>query len=185
MEIYVVRHTKVAIDKGICYGQTDAPLADSFQEELAVLKNQLPNDFDQVFSSPLSRCKVLAETFSSKIMFDDRLKEMNFGDWELNAWNDIPTEEIQPWYNDFVITETPNGDNFESLFLRCTSFLDELRTKEYNKVLIVTHGGIIRSTWSYLLEIPLKNTFKIPLNFGEILHFHLAEKSDEDYIIKK
>ena len=31
MEIYVVRHTKVAIDKGICYGQTDAPLADSFQ----------------------------------------------------------------------------------------------------------------------------------------------------------
>ena len=75
--------------------------------------------------------------------------------------------------------------NFESLFLRCTSFLDELRTKEYNKVLIVTHGGIIRSTWSYLLEIPLKNTFKIPLNFGEILHFHLAEKSDEDYIIKK
>jgi len=185
MEIYVVRHTKVAIDKGICYGQTDVPLAESFQEELALLKNQLPNDFDQVFSSPLSRCKDLGETFSNKIIFDDRLKEMNFGDWEMQAWNDIPTEEIQPWYDDFVSTETPNGDNFESLFLRCTSFLDELRTKEYNKVLIVTHGGIIRSSWSYLLEIPLKNTFKLPLRFGEILHFHLAKNSAEDYIINK
>lgn len=185
MEIYVVRHTKVAVNKGICYGQTDVPLADSFQEELAVLKNQLPNDFDQVFSSPLLRCKTLAETFSSTILFDDRLKEMNFGDWELKAWNDIPTEEIQPWYNDFVTTKAPNGDSFESLYLRCAHFFDELRTKNYKKVLIITHGGFIRSTWSYLLEIPLKNTFKISLDFGEILHFNLAKNSNEDYIIKK
>src|SRR5690606_37382738 len=96
MEIYVVRHTKVAVNKGICYGQTDVALADSFQEELAVLKNHLPNDFDQLFSSPLSRCKTLAEPFSSEIIFDDRLKEMHFGDWEMKTWNDIPTDEIQP-----------------------------------------------------------------------------------------
>lgn len=185
MEIYIVRHTKVAIEKGICYGQTDVLLADSFQEELAQLRNQLPSDFDQVYSSPLQRCKTLAEQFSSSIIFDDRLKEMHFGDWELKAWEDIPKEEIQPWYDDFVNYETPNGDSFESLHLRYTSFLDELRTKNHQKVLIFTHGGIIRSTWSYLLEIPLKNTFKLPLHFGEILHFHLAEKSDEDYIIKK
>ena len=185
MEIYVVRHTKVAVNKGICYGQTDVPLADSFQEELANLKNQLPTDFDQVFSSPLSRCKTLAATFSSAILFDDRLKEMHFGDWEMKAWNDIPNEEIQPWYDDFVSTETPNGDSFESLYFRCASFFDELRKQNYKKVLIVTHGGIIRSTWAYLLEIPLRNAFKIPVGFGEVFHFHLAKSSDEDYIIKK
>lgn len=185
MEVYIIRHTKVAVEKGICYGQTDVALADSFQEELAVLKNHLPTDFDQVFSSPLSRCKTLAEPFSSEIIFDDRLKEMHFGDWEMKAWNDILTDEIQPWYDDFVSIKTPNGENFEDLRKRCTSFFDELRTKNYQKVLIVTHGGIIRSTWSYLLEIPLKNTFKIPLDFGEVLHFHLAKNSNKDYIIKK
>lgn len=185
MEIYIIRHTRVAVEKGVCYGQTDVPLADSFQEELAVLKSQLPNDFDQVFSSPLSRCKTLAATFSSAILFDDRLKEMHFGDWEMKAWNDILTDEIQPWYDDFVSVCTPNGENFEGLYHRCISFLEELRTKDYKKVLIVTHGGIIRSTWSYLLEIPLKNTFKIPLDFGEVLHFHLAKNSNKDYIIKK
>lgn len=185
MEVFIIRHTKVAVNKGICYGQTDVPLADSFQEELTVLKNQLPNDFDQVFSSPLLRCKALAETFSSTILYDDRLKEMNFGDWEMKSWNDIPNEEIQPWYDDFVSTETPDGDSFESLYFRCASFFDELRTKNYQKVLIVTHAGVVRSTWSYLLEISLKNTFKIPLDFGEVLHFHLAKNSNEDYIIKK
>jgi len=46
MEVYIIRHTKVAVENGICYGQTDVALADSFQEELAVLKSQLPNDFD-------------------------------------------------------------------------------------------------------------------------------------------
>jgi len=185
MEIYIIRHTKVAVEKGICYGQTDVALADSFQEELAVLKNQLPNDFDQVFSSPLSRCKILAEPFSSEIIYDDRLKEMYFGDWELQSWNDIPTGEIQPWYDDFVSVSTPNGENFEGLYHRYTSFLEELRTKDYKKVLIVTHGGIIRSTWTYLLDIPLRNAFKIPIDFGEVFHFHLGEKKEEDYIIQK
>lgn len=185
MEVYIVRHTKVAVNKGICYGQTDVDLADSFREEIEQLKKQLPTDFDKVYSSPLQRCKTLAEQFSSSIIFDDRLKEMHFGDWELKAWNDIPKEEIQPWYDDFVSTETPNGDSFENLYLRCSSFLDELRKQNYDKILIVTHGGIVRSTWAYLLDIPLKNTFKLPLDYGEILHFHLAKKSEEDYIIKK
>lgn len=185
MEIYVVRHTRVAVNKGICYGQTDVDLTDTFEEELAVLKNQLPNDFDQVFSSPLSRCKKLAKVFSSEIIFDDRLKEMNFGDWELKAWNDIPKDEIQPWYDEFVYTKTPNGENFEMLFLRLKSFLDELRTKDYQKVLIVTHAGIIRAIWTYLLETPLQNAFKIPVGFEEVLHFHLGKTSNEDYIIIK
>lgn len=185
MEVYIIRHTQVAVDKDICYGQIDVPLADTFPEELARLINNLPTDFDHVFSSPLDRCKQLAMQFSSDIVFDDRLKEMNFGDWEMTAWNDIPLEEIQPWYDDFVKTETPNGDSFESLYLRCVAFFDELRTKNYKKVLIVTHAGFIRSTWSYLLEIPLKNTFKIPIDFGQILHFHLAKNSEEDYIVKK
>lgn len=185
MEVFIVRHTSVAIEKGICYGQSDVALADTFRQEIEQLKKQLPTDFDKVYSSPLQRCKTLAEQFSSSIIFDDRLKEMHFGNWEFKAWNDIPKEEIQPWYDDFVSTETPNGDSFENLYFRCSSFLDELRKQNYDKILIVTHGGIIRSTWSYLLEIPLHNAFKIPVGFGEILHFNLGKNEKEDFLVKK
>lgn len=185
MEVYIVRHTKVAVNKGICYGQTDVDLADSFREEIEQLKKQLPTDFDKVYSSPLKRCKQIAENFSTDISFDNRLMEMNFGDWELKAWEDIPKEEIQPWYDDFVSTETPNGDSFENLFFRCSSFLDELRKQNYDKILIVTHGGIVRSTWAYLLEIPLYNAFKIPVDYGDVLKINLEKTPKEDAILKK
>lgn len=185
MEVYLIRHTRVAVEKGICYGQSEVDLADTFYEESAYIKSQLPETFDAVYSSPLNRCKQLAIQFSNDIIFDDRLKEMNFGDWELKDWNAISKEEIQPWYDDFVTTETPNGDSFENLYFRCSLFFEELRKQNFKKVLIVTHAGFVRSTWSYLLDIPLKNTFKISIHFGEILLFHLAKNSDEDFIIKK
>ena len=185
MEVFVSRHTRVSVPSGICYGQTDVALRDTFQEEINQFKNRIPTDLDVVFSSPLQRCVQVAETFSEEIITDNRLLEMDFGLWEMKAWNDIPQEEIQPWYDDFVFTKTPNGENFEMLFLRLKSFLDELRTKEYQKVLIVTHAGIIRAIWSYLLEIPLQNVFKVPVGFEEVLHFHLGKTSDNDFIIEK
>ena len=40
MEIYLVRHTTPAIEKGVCYGQTDLNVAETFEEEVElVLKN--------------------------------------------------------------------------------------------------------------------------------------------------
>lgn len=182
MEVYIIRHTKVALAKGICYGQTDVGLADTFEEEYFALKDQLPNHFDAVFSSPLMRCRQLAEKFSTDMILDDRLKEMHFGDWELKAWNDIPLDEIQPWYDDFASVSTPNGENFEQLFTRCVAFINYLRSQPFEKVLLVTHSGFIRSIWAYLLDIPLQNTFKIPIGFGEVLQIYLGYK--EDYIIQ-
>lgn len=182
MEVYIIRHTKVALPKGICYGQTDVDLANTFEEEYVALKDQLPNHFDAVFSSPLKRCRQLAEKFSADMILDDRLKEMHFGDWELKAWDDIPLDEIQPWYDDFASVSTPNGENFAQLFARCVAFINYLRSQPFEKVLLVTHSGIIRSIWAYLLEISLQNSFKIPIGFGEVLQIHLGEK--EEYIIQ-
>ena len=33
MEVILIRHTSVDVPKGVCYGQTDVPLRDSFEEE--------------------------------------------------------------------------------------------------------------------------------------------------------
>ena len=185
MEVFVSRHTRVSVPSGICYGQTDVALRETFLEEIDQFKHRIPTDLDVVFSSPLQRCKQVAKSFSEEFITDNRLLEMDFGSWEMKAWNDIPQIEIQPWYDDFVFTKTPNGENFEILFLRLKSFLDELRTKDYQKVLIVTHAGIIRAIWTYFLETPLQNAFKIPVAFEEILHFNLGKTSNEDYIIEK
>lgn len=185
MEVYIIRHTTVNVAQGTCYGQTDVPLADSFEQEAEDLIKKLPHDFNIVFSSPLQRCVQLASKFQGEVVFDDRLKEMHFGEWESAQWNDIPTDIIQPWYDDFVNTSTPQGESFHDLYMRTSLFIDELRDKSYNKVLIVTHGGIIRSLWTYLLQYPMENAFKIPVGFGEVFQFHLGSQPKDDYIVKK
>ena len=185
MQVYVIRHTKVNISSSVCYGQTDVELASSFQTEKEQIHALIDEEFDIIFSSPLSRCKILAESFSEEIILDDRLKEFNFGDWEMQSWKDIPSDEINPWYADFVTTKTPNGESMEEMFFRLTQFMDELRNQSHKKVLIVAHGGIIRLLWCYLVQIPIKNAFKIPVDYGEVFQFNLGNNQEEDFILRK
>ena len=117
MVIYLVRHTETVAPKGICYGQADVNIKEPYLDIFQEIKKQLPSDA-VVYSSPLLRCKKMAEFFSENIIFDNRLKEMNFGNWELLAWNDIPLEEINPWMDNFVTVRVPNGESFEDLYRR-------------------------------------------------------------------
>ncbi|HTB05934.1 MAG TPA: alpha-ribazole phosphatase [Bacteroidia bacterium] len=170
MEIYLIRHTSPKVEKGICYGQSDVPLADSFQNEAATLTKHLPETFDGIYSSPLSRCFKLAQLLVSKqeVLIDKRLLEMNFGAWELKKWNDIELGELNSWMQDFVNVKVPGGENFIELYNRAGLFFDELISKDYKTVAIVTHAGVIRSMVAKVLEIPLKNAFKIPVDYSSV-----------------
>lgn len=185
MEVFIIRHTRVAVENGICYGQTDVSLADTFIEEAELYAAHLQEvSFDAVYSSPLSRCTALAAYFSPTPFLDERLKEMDFGKWEMQPWNAISSQEIRPWYADFVTTEVPQGESFEKLYQRCAAFVNELKTQNYERVLLVTHSGIIRCLWCYLLEIPLKNAFKIPVQFGETLQMIISNNPDENRLLR-
>ncbi|MBD8490845.1 alpha-ribazole phosphatase [Echinicola sp. CAU 1574] len=175
MEIHLIRHTAPQIAKGICYGQSDIELADTFEEEVHLIKKKLPRlnpDF-AVFSSPLKRCKKLAITlFHSLITLDGRLMELNFGEWELKAWNNIPKEEINPWMKDFVNTPCPNGEAYQELYQRCIDFLTELKSSDVQQAVIITHAGPIRAINAYLNNIDLKDSFDLKVNYGSIIQFN-------------
>ena len=158
MEIYLIRHTTPKIEKGICYGQSDIELAHSFEEEAQKVLNQLPQQFDVVYSSPLKRCNQLATLINPNYIADPRLKELNFGDWELKKWEDIPSNKITPWYDDWVNVPNKNGESCFQLVERMKSFLDE--QSNLNRVAIVTHSGLIRSALVYLNNTDLKDSFK-------------------------
>ena len=185
MEVYIIRHTPVALGKDTCYGQSDVSLSETFIQDLAYYKKQLPTDFDVVYCSPLKRCKELAAALECKnIQFENLLMEMNFGDWENQKWNDINQKDLNFWMADFVNVKTPNGENLNELFNRVNLFIDKLKNKEYNKVLIISHAGVIRCIWSYILEIPLENIFKIPVGHNEIFVCKFSQNSMMDSIIR-
>ena len=126
MEIYLIRHTTPDIEKGICYGQSDLDLKSNYAEAFEAVSNQIQTKKDfKVISSPLKRCSLLAKYFNDDILFDNRLKELNFGDWELKPWNDIPEEEINPWMADFVNVAVTNGESYVQLASRVHAFFEE------------------------------------------------------------
>ena len=175
MEIILVRHTTPNIEKGICYGQTDIGVTATFSEEIQPILKEVPvNDSETVYyASPLQRCKLLAEQLSDTIIFDDRLKELDFGAWELQKWDDINKPELDIWMNDFVNITVTNGESYIDLHSRTVAFLKELKSLKKERVVIVTHAGVIRSLWAYVNHISLENSFDLKLNYGHIIKFTL------------
>lgn len=170
MEIYLIRHTKPAIDTGICYGQADIDVADSFEEEAAIIKKQLPAAL-HIYSSPLKRCYQLASYLYPQSIIEQHahLKEMHFGEWELQSWDAIPQETFNIWMEDFVNVRVPGGENYIDLYNRTISFYDHIISKD-QPAAIFTHSGNIRSILSYVNNVPLSESFlKFKIGYGEVV----------------
>jgi alpha-ribazole phosphatase len=175
MEIYLIRHSTTEIEKGVCYGQTDIPLAESFSDEAHQLLSYLPTTFDAVFSSSSSRCIKLARLIKSKqLIIDNRLLEMNFGDWEMKKWDEINQEALNKWMQDFVNVRVPQGENFIDLYKRVCDFMENLKKTNYQKIAIVTHAGVIRSFVSKILDRSLEKAFEIQVNYCSITKINMA-----------
>src|SRR6188508_2278899 len=145
MEVYLVRHTETICEKGICYGQSDVGIREPFDAIFEAILNQLPQDAI-LYSSPLQRCAILAQhiqenTKIESVIEDSRLMEMNFGDWELKSWDSIPRKVLDPWMENFVTVNVPNGESFVDLDSRVRDFLDNGISKTHNKpIIIVAHS---------------------------------------------
>lgn len=177
MEIYLIRHTSVAVAPGICYGQKDVDLSDTYSTELEEVKNSLKDlNFDVVYSSPLTRAKRLAnDIYKDNVVIDDRLMELNFGDWEGKVWDEIRDPNLEKWMEDFVNRKCSNGESFVMLKDRVLEFWNELRSKNYNKVAVFTHGGVIRTFQSIEKNIKLEDSFNAPTPaFGEVVILNLS-----------
>ena len=173
MDIYLIRHTQTDTLKGLCYGQSDVALADTFLEEARILQRKLPElkADNQFFSSPLMRCVKLAEMLSDKVTIDDRLSELNFGDWESISFDDIDADHLQQWTDNFVHTSPPNGESFTALCERVGSFWLDLVQGIFpatEQVLVITHAGVIRALLTYLLKLPPVNAFQFKVDLGSV-----------------
>jgi alpha-ribazole phosphatase len=177
MDIYLIRHTSVDVPEGVCYGQTDVPLKNTFEEEAALVKQKLQEiTFDAVYTSPLSRCAKLANYCGySNAIRDDRLKEISFGAWEMQPYHQIMTNDprIREWLADFLHVPATDGESMADLNARIILFLDEVRTKDYRRVAVFTHGGVLAGAQVYAGLIPPEEGFKSPEPFGSIVRISL------------
>lgn len=171
MEIYLIRHTVVNIASGICYGNTDVDLSNTFEEEIISINKKIKGVKDLIYiSSPLIRCKILADRLSeSNFIVDNRLKELNFGDWENENYKILEhDEDFCAWTKDYVNLRCPNGESFMDLYLRSSEFINDLILNKHKRVVIITHSGVIRSILAYILNMSLESTFKFRIDNGSV-----------------
>ena len=175
MNVYIIRHTAPDVPQGTCYGQTDVPLKETFKTEAQAVKNSIPDiRFDAVYSSPLFRCRLLADFCGFKTpRLDNRLKELNFGRWEMLRYDEIDDPYIQEWYDNFVDAPIPGGESFREMYGRISDFMDELRQKDFDNVLIFAHGGVLACARVYAGLCDLRHAFENLIPFGGMIRIEL------------
>jgi alpha-ribazole phosphatase len=146
VKLYLVRHPKPDIAQGLCYGASDVPVP---EQELArvhaMLRNAgLPGNLP-VYASPLQRCALLARRMQPALLhFDARLAEMDFGQWEMRAWDAIPRHEVDAWAADLLHYRPGGAECVLDVARRVSTFVDELRQAGHAQALLVCHAGTIR-----------------------------------------
>ena len=171
--IYLIRHTTPAVDKGICYGQTDLDVTASFGEEAAIIRECLPADFGAVYSSPLRRCSMLAQRLFPDVplLLREELMEIHCGEWEMRTWDELPKEDVDPWMADFVNLRIPGGESYIDLHKRVNQCWEEIvGVTEALPIAVVAHGGVIRSILAGLTGTALIDSFKaFSLHYGCVI----------------
>lgn len=174
MTIYFIRHTSVNVPKGICYGRTDVPLAETFNEEAAEVAKQLEGiKFDEVYSSPLTRALKLAEFcgFATPIK-DNRISEFNFGDWEMKSFDSLYKDDarFRIWCEgNYIKTAAPNGESFAEQMARFVDFIKEKKAEGHKMIAAFCHGGILACALIYSGKAKAENAFDTVPPYGSVI----------------
>ncbi|WP_027589818.1 alpha-ribazole phosphatase family protein [Pseudomonas sp. RL] len=175
MPLYLIRHTRVGCAPGLCYGQLDVPLADSFAAEAQAIRETLARQFPggppPVWSSPSQRCRALADALGSPYRIDARLMELNFGAWEGRTWAELDSPEARHWGDHWQRAAPPGGEPLPELLARLRQFLAELGSGD---ALLITHAGPIRALHHLLLGESLEQAFRQPVGHGELIRLDPA-----------
>lgn len=179
MELVFIRHTSVDVAPGTCYGQTDVPLRNSFEEEAAEVVRQLhpieqEGPFDAILTSPLTRCTRLAGFCGyGDAARDNRLKETDFGQWEMCRWDEIDSPHLQRWFDDWQHVPAPGGESLADQLRRVGEVIEELRSQGHKRVLLFAHGGVISCARLHIEQTPPDQIFAKQPPYGGIVRFRI------------
>ena len=178
--IDLVRHGHVATP-GLFCASTDEPLSETGWTQLTATTQTA--QIDQVITSPSRRCAEFAQHFAQKhdlpLQTVNAFQEMHFGDWV-----DLSATEV--WQQDSVLLKSlwespqdftaPNGEALLEFAERVEHSWHELLEQYGGKrVLVFTHGGVIRVLLALALGIPYKSTMGFDLGYGSAVRMRVYE----------
>lgn len=148
MILHLIRHPKPIVPPETCYGRLDVP-AEGAAAAAERLRGLLPAGLP-LWTSPLVRCRTLAQCLHPQPVVDARLAEIDFGRWEGKTWQEIGAAPLDLWAADVAGFVPPGGESAAALQARALAFVAELTVPE---AVLVTHAGVIRVLLAHWLEL--------------------------------
>jgi alpha-ribazole phosphatase len=165
MKHIFIRHPKLEGMQGICYGALDVQVPEKIiLHHAEALKKMLPSL--PIISSPLQRCLSLANALASNAKQDVRLLEMNFGQWQGKAWDDIDRVQLDRWANNVTDFHPPNGENFMDVIHRVSEILHDLSEPH----IVITHAGVIRAAHFLLGGLDIMEAASVDVPYTTPIH---------------
>ena len=148
--VYAWRHPPALGVAGRCIGRTDVPVDPRRAKRLAhrirrhARREGLPR---LIVTSPQRRCADVGRWLAAWgwcHRIDERLAELDFGDWEGRSWQAIGATPIGAWCADFVDSAPGDGESLRALIARCRAFIDDDAATP-TSCCIVGHAGWINA----------------------------------------
>ncbi len=160
MRLILLRHGRTGLP-GRYVGSSDVPLSEEGQAQIQGLRPMFAAmQIDGLLASPMLRCTQSVDLLGLglPVQLDPDLREIDFGRWEGKTFAEIEAQDselVQHWAsgaNNFCF---PDGEATAEFACRIEAVKDRLLASDAKTVLLVAHGGVIRSLICGLLGLSL------------------------------
>lgn len=176
--IWLIRHGEPDADsRGRCYGRLDVGLAPAGREQIqAVAKMLAAEPLSAIYASPRRRTResaeILAQGRSCAIQSEERLREIDFGDFEGRTYDEIARSHpdlYRQWMAHPTETQFPNGESFRRMRERVLCAAREIFGRHRGQsIAVVSHGGVNRIILADVLAVPDDQIFRISQRFAAV-----------------
>lgn len=172
--VYLVRHGETEWNHtGRYQGHSDIALSPDGRRQAELLRERFRGiNLDAIYSSDLNRAKetaaIIATPHGLQVKAVPALREINFGAWEGLTYQEIVTshpQEWETWRRNPGTTIVPGGESFQQVKERALAAFEDIVTAEAGRtLLIVAHGGSLRSLICALLGLDLTAVWRFRLD---------------------
>ena len=160
MKIWLTRHGQTDLNrKKLMQGRSDFPLNETGIRQAEAARSVIGDiPFDAVYASPLQRAvktaSVIGNVPEDEIRRDPRIIETDFGRYEQKNYYAMGPAMTLYWALPELFPAPATVETIASMTKRSQAFLRELEQQDFENVLVVCHGGIIRALCGYLEDRP-------------------------------
>jgi len=161
-------------------GQKEDPLSEKgWQQMRDAVSDHKP--WNIIISSPMIRCAAFAEELANRhqiaLDFDERIKEIGWGDWEGKApaeLNAVDPQTVARALNEPHVHRPANAESLHDFRHRVTdAWQDIIKNHNEKHILVVAHAGVIRAILTHILNTPIENMFRIHVNHASITRIQI------------